>query len=136
VKKGGSEIPGLTDEPRARRLGPKRASKIRKLFALDKELKKGATIEERDDVRRYVIRRKIEREGKPTKFKAPKIQRLITVERIRRKKQYKAEKKTRWERAKVAAKNYEKLVESVHAQRHAEAAAKSAAARAEATQAK
>jgi small subunit ribosomal protein S6e len=128
VKKGAQEIPGLTDQPRARRLGPKRASKIRKLFALDKETKKGATIEERDDVRRYVVRRKIEREGKATKFKAPRIQRLITVERIRRKKLYKAEKKARWEKAKVAAKNYEKLVDQVHAQRHAEAAKAAAAA--------
>ena len=32
VKKGEQEIPGLTDENKPRRLGPKRASKIRKLF--------------------------------------------------------------------------------------------------------
>uniref|UniRef100_A0A914RX83 Small ribosomal subunit protein eS6 n=1 Tax=Parascaris equorum TaxID=6256 RepID=A0A914RX83_PAREQ len=49
VKKGEQEIPGLTDTTVPRRLGPKRASKIRKLFNLSKN----------DDVRKYVIRRKL-----------------------------------------------------------------------------
>jgi len=44
---GEQEIPGLTDTTIPRRLGPKRASKIRKLFNLRKE----------DDVRQYVVRR-------------------------------------------------------------------------------
>jgi len=69
----------LTDTKVPKRLGPKRATKIRKLFALKKE----------DDVRRFVIRRKIEKEGKPVRTKAPKIQRLITDERLRRKRVYK-----------------------------------------------
>merc|ERR1712038_1197634 len=47
VKKGEGEIPGLTDNTIPRRLGPKRASKIRKLFNLAKE----------DDVCQYVIKR-------------------------------------------------------------------------------
>uniref|UniRef100_A0A671WV67 Small ribosomal subunit protein eS6 n=1 Tax=Sparus aurata TaxID=8175 RepID=A0A671WV67_SPAAU len=34
VKKGEKDIPGLTDSTVPRRLGPKRASKIRKLFNL------------------------------------------------------------------------------------------------------
>ncbi len=52
-----------------RRLGPKRASKIRKLFNLSKE----------DDVRQYVIKRPLPvKEGKKPRFKAPKIQRLVT----------------------------------------------------------
>lgn len=62
------EIPGLTDTNVPRRLGPKRASKIRKLFNLTKE----------DDVRKYVVKRPIQKEGKKERFKAPKIQRLIT----------------------------------------------------------
>ena len=37
AKKGAEEVPGLTDEPRPRRLGPKRASNIRKLFNLQKK---------------------------------------------------------------------------------------------------
>eukprot|EP00922_Rhytidocystis_sp_ex-Travisia-forbesii_P004320 GHVS01006273.1.p1 GENE.GHVS01006273.1~~GHVS01006273.1.p1 ORF type:complete len:260 (+),score=54.95 GHVS01006273.1:156-935(+) len=73
VKKGPEDIPGLTDGEKPRRLGPKRASHIRKLFNLTKE----------DDVRQYVVRRKIE--GKANKSKAPKIQRLITATRLQRK---------------------------------------------------
>ncbi|CAG2119187.1 unnamed protein product, partial [Medioppia subpectinata] len=37
VQKGEKEIPGLTDNTIPRRLGPKRANKIRKLFNLSKE---------------------------------------------------------------------------------------------------
>jgi len=73
VKKGDNDIPGLTDEMKPRRLGPKRKTNIRKLFNLDKE----------DDVRKYVVRRVIE--GKKKKTKAAKIQRLITNQTIQRK---------------------------------------------------
>eukprot|EP00397_Hematodinium_sp_SG-2012_P065329 GEMP01094744.1.p1 GENE.GEMP01094744.1~~GEMP01094744.1.p1 ORF type:complete len:239 (-),score=67.43 GEMP01094744.1:85-801(-) len=72
VQKGEKDIPGLTDEERPRRLGPKRASNIRKLFNLQKE----------DDVRKFVVRRQIE--GKK-KTKAPKIQRLVTGQALQRK---------------------------------------------------
>lgn len=44
VKKGESDLPGLTDTEKPRMRGPKRASKIRKLFNLSKV----------DDVRKYV----------------------------------------------------------------------------------
>merc|ERR1712129_620473 len=77
VKKGAEEIPGLTDEAKPRRLGPKRASNIRKLFNLEKK----------DDVRNFVVRRQIE--GKK-KTKAPKIQRLITSRMLQRKRYKKA----------------------------------------------
>jgi len=76
VKKGAQDIPGLTDTTVPRRLGPKRASKIRKLFNLSKE----------DDVRKYVLRRPITvKEGKKPRTKAPKIQRLITPLVLQRK---------------------------------------------------
>lgn len=70
VRKGEKEIEGLTDVNVPRRLGPKRASHIRKLFALTKE----------DDVRKYVIKRPLPlKEGKTKqRFQAPKIQRLVT----------------------------------------------------------
>jgi small subunit ribosomal protein S6e len=56
---GEADIPGLTDSTVPRRLGPKRASKIRKLFNLTKV----------DDVRQYVVRRKLpEKEGKSAYF--------------------------------------------------------------------
>lgn len=66
------EIPGLTDNNIPRRLGPKRASKIRKLFNLTKD----------DDVRRFVVKRPIQKEGKKERFKAPKIQRLVTPQTL------------------------------------------------------
>ena len=44
VKKGDNDLPGLTDTEKPRMRGPKRASKIRKLFNLAKD----------DDVRKYV----------------------------------------------------------------------------------
>jgi small subunit ribosomal protein S6e len=37
VKKGDGEIPGLTDKVEPKRLGPKRATKIRRFFGLSKE---------------------------------------------------------------------------------------------------
>ncbi|CAG8779485.1 17308_t:CDS:2, partial [Acaulospora morrowiae] len=68
VKKGEQDIPGLTDNAVPKRLGPKRASKIREFFNLTKE----------DDVRKFVIRREVtpKKEGKKPYTKAPKIQRL------------------------------------------------------------
>ncbi|KAK6016642.1 hypothetical protein OSTOST_17873 [Ostertagia ostertagi] len=45
VKEGNQDIEGLTDKVLPRRLGPKRASKIRNLFNLSKE----------DDVTKFVI---------------------------------------------------------------------------------
>jgi len=79
VKKGQQDIPGLTDVKIPRRLGPKRASKIRKLYGA------GADV----DVRKLVVRRPISKgEGKKTVFKSPKIQRLVTDTRLRRKKLY------------------------------------------------
>jgi len=100
VKKGETGIEGLTDKKLPRRLGPKRANHIRKLFALKKE----------DDVRLYVVRRKIEKEGKKPKVKAPKIQRLVTDQRLRRKRIYKAEKKERWQKTKKAWADYLKVI--------------------------
>lgn len=57
VKQGDADIPGLTDVSIPKRLGPKRANKIRKMFNLTKD----------DDVRQYVIRREVpsKKEGTP-----------------------------------------------------------------------
>jgi len=112
TKVGDSPIEGLTDDKKPRRLGPKRANHIRKLFNLKKE----------DDVRLYVVRRKIEKEGKKPRVKAPKIQRLITDVRLRRKRVYKAEKKARWERTKKAMSDYQKVVTEYKKKKAAEAA--------------
>jgi len=101
VKKGEQEIPGVTDVQIPRRLGPKRASKIRKLFNLTKE----------DDVRQYVIKRPLpQKEGKKQRFKAPKIQRLITPVMLQRKRHRIALKRRRAEKVKSEAADYAKLL--------------------------
>merc|ERR1712205_186326 len=102
VKKGPAEIPGLTDESIPRRLGPKRASKIRKLFALSKD----------DDVRKYVIRRELpaKAEGQKPSSKAPKIQRLVTPIMLQRKRHLLSIKKQRQAKAKSDAADYQKLL--------------------------
>ncbi|XP_065672498.1 small ribosomal subunit protein eS6 [Hydra vulgaris] len=112
VKKGDNDIPGLTDRVIPKRLGPKRANKIRKLFNLAKE----------DDVRKYVVEREIKpKEGKPApkvkKFKRAKIQRLVTPQRLQRKRHVMALKRSRAAHAKQEAATYATLL----AKRHKEA---------------
>lgn len=98
VKKGEAEIPGLTDVVHPKRLGPKRASKIRKFFTLSKD----------DDVRKYVIRREIQPkgEGKKPFTKAPKIQRLVTPRRLQHKRHRRALKRRQIEKVKDEANEY------------------------------
>merc|ERR1712218_363041 len=106
VKKGDAEIPGLTDNTIPRRLGPKRASKIRKLFNLTKE----------DDVCQYVIKRPLPlKDGKKQKFAAPKVQRLVTPVMLQRHRH--ALKRRRGEKNRLAAAEYAKVL----AQRQKEA---------------
>ena len=83
---GAGEIPGLTDTDKPRMRGPKRASKIRKLFNLSKD----------DDVRKYVntYRTVKEKDGKKHS-KAPKIQRLVTPLTLQRKRHRRAIKRER-----------------------------------------
>jgi len=97
VKKGADEIPGLTDDNKPRRLGPKRASNIRKLFGLEKK----------DDVRQFVVRRQV---GDKKKTKAPKIQRLITPQLLQRKRYFKALTRKRMEAGKEMKAEYQKRV--------------------------
>lgn len=49
IRQGEKDIEGLTDVALPKRLGPKRATKVRKFFNLSKE----------DDVRKYVVRREV-----------------------------------------------------------------------------
>ncbi|RWS29732.1 40S ribosomal protein S6-like protein, partial [Leptotrombidium deliense] len=107
------DIPGLTDTTIPRRLGPKRANKIRKLFNLSKE----------DDVRQYVVRRPVPvKEGKKPKTKAPKIQRLITPQMLQRKRRRLAKKRQRAVKRRDQAAEYARLL----AQRQKEAKEKKA----------
>jgi len=68
VKRGEEHVAGLTDSQVPRRLGPKRANKIRKLFNLSKE----------DDVTKFAISRTFENKKGKTVTKRPSIQRLVT----------------------------------------------------------
>ncbi|KAK9495564.1 ribosomal protein S6e-domain-containing protein [Lipomyces doorenjongii] len=99
VKQGESDIVGLTDVEHPKRLGPKRASKIRKFWGLTKE----------DDVRKYVVRRTVEKNGK-TFTKAPKIQRLVTPQTLQRKRRRTALKIRKAEAQKEAAAEYAQLL--------------------------
>merc|ERR1719399_2454288 len=114
-RKAEQELPGLTDEVKPRRLAPKRATRIRKLFNLGKK----------DDVRKYVVRREFKSEGGKTYKKAGKIQRLITPQRLQRKRAAKAIKKARGAAARDEAARYEQL----KAQRNKEARLQRAEAR-------
>merc|ERR1719473_505020 len=99
--KGEGEVEGLTDSQRPRRLGPKRANTIRNAFALRKQ----------DDVTKYIVRRETQNAaGDKTFFKSPKIQRLITEKRIRRKAVYKRNKVDRFKAGQEAHVAYEKLL--------------------------
>ncbi|GAN03567.1 40S ribosomal protein S6 [Mucor ambiguus] len=102
VKQGEQDIPGLTDTTVPKRLGPKRASKIRKFFNLTKE----------DDVRKYVIRREVQpkAEGKKAYTKAPKIQRLVTPLTLQRKRHRQALKRRRAEASREAESEYKQLL--------------------------
>ncbi|EJU02389.1 ribosomal protein S6e [Dacryopinax primogenitus] len=112
VKKGDEEIPGLTDTVLPQRLGPKRATKIRKFFNLSKE----------DDVRKFVVRREVKSqknpEAKPYK-KAPKIQRLVTPRRLQRRRHLRSIKKRRTELQKEQKADYDVLLAKRVAERKA-----------------
>ena len=99
VKKGDADLPGLTDNEIERSKGPKRAGKIRKMFGLDKE----------DDVRKYVVKREVT-VGDQTVVKSPKIQRLVTDKRLRRKKVIENRKKDKFVKATQERQAYEKVL--------------------------
>lgn len=104
AKKGEAEIPGLTDTLVPRPKGPKRASKIRRLFNLTKE----------DDVRKYVISKTRPNKKNPEKphVRKPKIQRLVTSARLQRKRREYAVRKHRWAKASAEAAAYAKLIKT------------------------
>ncbi|ORY03350.1 ribosomal protein S6e [Basidiobolus meristosporus CBS 931.73] len=102
VKQGEQDLPGLTDSTVPKRLGPKRASKLRKMFNLTKE----------DDVRKFVIRREVQPKNAEKKpyTKAPKIQRLVTPLTLQRKRHRIALKRKNSQASKEAAAEYAKLL--------------------------
>jgi small subunit ribosomal protein S6e len=116
VKKGEADVPGLTDAEsnRPRRLGPKRANNIRKLFNLTKE----------DDVRKFVVTREVEQKNGKINQKRPKIQRLITPATLSHKRRLANKKAAAQAKAKAERAEYEKLRKQRLAERKASLAAR------------
>lgn len=108
VKKGDNEIEGFTDVTTPKRLGPKRANKIRKLFNLTKA----------DDIRKYVIARTFEKKGK-TVTKRPNIQRLVTPVTLHRKRVRAKEQVAALQKSKAEAAAYSALVQKRMAEQKA-----------------
>lgn len=104
VKKGEKDIEGVTNDIKPKRLGPKRASKLRKLLNIPRS-KEAHVL-----VRKAAIRRTWTAPNGKERQKAPKIQRLITEQRLRRKKIYKKEKVEKWKNAIKAQQEYVKLL--------------------------
>jgi small subunit ribosomal protein S6e len=100
IKKGEAEIPDITDTSIPRRLGPKRASKIRALFNLDKTA----------DLRKVMIARTFEHKGK-TVVKRAKIQRLVTPVTLARKRVRMSQAKAALENSKAEKAAYTALVQ-------------------------
>jgi ribosomal protein S6E (S10) len=101
VKQGDNDVPGLTDSQVPRRLGPKRANNIRKLFALSKD----------DDIRDYVnkcLRRKFALKSGCKQDKAPKIQRLVTPLTLQHKRRRAALKRRSREKSRRDAADYQR----------------------------
>ncbi|KAJ3751781.1 40s ribosomal protein s6-b [Lentinula raphanica] len=116
VKQGQQDIPGLTDTVLPKRLGPKRATKIRKFFNLSKE----------DDVRKYVVRREVvskKKEGAKPYTKAPKIQRLVTPMRLQRRRHLRSIKRRKLEHQKEQKAEYDALLSKRVAEKKAKVAA-------------
>jgi len=106
IVKGPKDIVGLTDVVIPKLRGPKRASKIRKLFNLDKE---------KDRVENYVMRlvKKRKYKGEMKEYtRGVKIQRLTTPKYIQRKRRYMKKKLDRWARAKELQAIYAKMLTS------------------------
>jgi len=116
VKQGEGDIAGLTDNVLPKRLGPKRATKIRKFFNLGKE----------DDVRKYVVRREVKsakKENAKPYTKAPKIQRLVTPMRLQRRRHLHSLKRRRLDSQKEQKAEYDTLMQKRVAEKKAKAAA-------------
>ena len=113
IKKGDKDLAGVTDVERPNRLGPKRRNNIVKTFALDKK---------KDDVRKYVVRREVKRADK-TFYKSPRIQRMVTEKRLRRKRVIKKEKADRFKATKENTKKYEQLLSQYVKEKKAQKAA-------------
>ncbi|XP_066198120.1 small ribosomal subunit protein eS6-like [Saccopteryx leptura] len=99
-KKGEKDIPGLTDTTVPLPLDPKRTTRIRKLSNLSKE----------DDVHQYVVRKPLNKEGKKSRTRAPKIQRPVTPHVLQHRRRPIALKQQRMKKNKEETAEYAKLL--------------------------
>ena len=111
IKKGEKDIPGLTDDVKPRRLGPKRASGIRKLYGIEKTEGEKTLQTSVPLIKKHAIRRTFKSKANPNgnRHKAPKVQRLVTEARLRRKRIQKADKIKRWKRTIELTKKYKEV---------------------------
>jgi small subunit ribosomal protein S6e len=125
IKCGAKPVEGLTDVSIPRRLGPKRANNIRKLFGLTSQ-----------DVTKFVVRRKIAEKDRSEKnlpnkrafAKAPKIQRLIEPAiKVRRARKL-ADKKARSAASTAARKEFISMILSKRRDQRHQAEARDAVA--------
>lgn len=126
VVKGENEIEGkkkdqpvmITGKDHANRLGKKRRNRISKFYALDKK----------DDITKYVVRRTYEKKdkegnsitrknGDKTFYKAPKVQRMITETKLRRKKVARRNCLDAVKNSQKKAVDYEKLLKEYFAEK-------------------
>jgi len=122
IKKGEKEIPGLTDDTRPRRLGPKRATGIRKLYGIEKVEGEKTLTSSCALIKKHVIRRTFNSKKTPDakRQKAPKIQRLVTETRLRRKRIQKEDKIKRWKRSIALSEEYKKVYDAYALKKRAE----------------
>ena len=121
IKKGEKEIPGLTDETKNRRLGPKRATGIRKLYGIEKAENEKTTQSSCALIKKHAIRRTFKSPKKQAdRHKAPKIQRLVTEARLRRKRIQKEDKVKRWKRTIALTEEYKKVFDAFANKRRAD----------------
>ena len=117
IQKGPKPIDGLTQEKDAqpKRLGPKRATRILKQFGLTEVYnKKKKEKEERKNLRfmitNFAPKREVKTKNGKTYIKRPKVQRLITPDRLRRKRLLKKFHQERREKAEKDKTAYHELV--------------------------
>ena len=124
IKKGAKPIAGLTEEKDAqpKRLGPKRATRILKAFGLtavyaDKKKNKDERKNLRFMITNFAPKRSVTTKNGKVYVKRPKIQRLITPDRLRRKRLLKKFHLDRREKAEKDKKAYLELVKKTFAKK-------------------
>ena len=117
IKKGGKEIAGLTEakDAQPKRLGPKRATKILKEFGLlSTYTEKKKNKEEQKNLRfmitKFAPKREVTTKNGKKYVKSAKVQRLITPDRLRRKRLLKTFHDERRKKAEEDKKAYQDLL--------------------------